>query len=211
MASEKLQPAVFMMKKEPSQVRSRASVEAMVEACARILEERGYAGLTTNAVAEVSGVSIGSLYEYFPGKEAIVARLAEAMVAETVSLLRHRLALTDNRNDLREAMRHFLGALYGLMCRHRRLLRVLVFQVPYLHRLPATRELQRELQSVLQDGLHKTREQYDIGVSPTTLYLMSTSAAGTLIHLVLMTPEGLHQELALDGLVDKLADWLMSG
>ena len=211
MATENWQHYDFSMKKEPRQARSRASVQAMVEACARILEERGYAGLTTNAVAEVAGVSIGSVYEFFPGKEAIVARLTEAMLAETTSLLRQRLALTDYRNDLREAMRHFLGALHSLMRRYRRLLRVLVFQVPYLHQLPATRELQRELQSVLQDGLRKTQEQYAVEVSPTTLYLMSTSAGGTLMHLVLMAPVGLDQAPVLNGLADKLAGWLMSG
>ncbi|MEE2869289.1 MAG: helix-turn-helix domain-containing protein, partial [Pseudomonadota bacterium] len=96
------------MKKEPRQARSRASVEAMLQASARILERRGYAGLSTNAVAEVAGVSIGSVYEYFPGKEAIVARLAESLLAETTDLLQGRLAMTDQRSELNVAMRHFL-------------------------------------------------------------------------------------------------------
>ncbi|EKF73531.1 TetR family transcriptional regulator [Alcanivorax hongdengensis A-11-3] len=182
---------------------------AMVGACARILEERGYAGLSTNAIAEVAGVSIGSLYEYFPGKEAIVARLAEELLAETTAMLHQRLALTDNRNDLPVAMRHFLGALYSLMHKHRRLLRVLVFQVPYMQQLPATRQLQQELQQVLQTGLQKTRQHYQQTVAPTTLYLMATSTAGTLLHLVLMAPARMEHGPVLDALAQRLATWVL--
>ena len=51
------------MRKEPSQARSRATVEAIIEAGARVLGDHGWAGFTTNAVAVVAGISIGSLYQ----------------------------------------------------------------------------------------------------------------------------------------------------
>ena len=188
------------MKKEPKQARSKASVAAMVEACARILERHGYAGLSTNAIAQVAGVSIGSVYEYFPGKEAVVARLSEALLAETTSLLHDRLDLTSSRNDLPVAMRHFLGALYSLMRRQRN-----------LHQLPATRQLQKDLQQVLESGLQKTRQHYQMTVHPHTLYLMATSTAGSLLHLVLMAPAGLDHEAILDTLATKLSEWLIAG
>lgn len=52
-------------------------MRAIVEAAARILEERGLGGFTTNAVADRAGVSIGSLYQYFPGKDALIGALIE--------------------------------------------------------------------------------------------------------------------------------------
>lgn len=52
-------------------------MEAIIEAAAHILEERGPEGFNTNAVAQRAGVSIGSLYQYFPSKEALVAELSE--------------------------------------------------------------------------------------------------------------------------------------
>ena len=201
----------FTVKKEPRQARSKASVQAMVQACARILERRGYAGLSTNAIADVAGVSIGSVYEYFPGKDAIVARLVQDMVAEVRAMLEGRLALTDSRNDLNSAMRYFLGAIYRLMRKHRGLLRVLVFQVPYLHQLPATRQLEIELQQVLMAGLDYTREQYALNAQPHTLYLMTTSVAGTLMHLVLVAPPAMEPEGILDALAEKMTAWLIEG
>jgi AcrR family transcriptional regulator len=60
------------MRKSPQQARSRATIDAILDAAAHILGERGWTGLTTNAVAEVAGTSIGSLYQYFPDKLALI-------------------------------------------------------------------------------------------------------------------------------------------
>ncbi|MCA9583424.1 MAG: TetR/AcrR family transcriptional regulator, partial [Myxococcales bacterium] len=61
----------------PRQSRSRALVDAIVEATTRVLPDRGLDQTTTNQIAEVAGVSIGSLYQYFPNKDAILAHLIE--------------------------------------------------------------------------------------------------------------------------------------
>jgi AcrR family transcriptional regulator len=63
-------------RRSPRQARSRATWEAIVEAAAQILERQGPAALNTNAVAERADVSIGTLYQYFPDKHAILAAAA---------------------------------------------------------------------------------------------------------------------------------------
>src|SRR5687767_7904108 len=57
---------------DPRHSRARATVDAIIVAAARILADHGYAGLTTNKVAQRAGVSVGSLYQYFPSKESIL-------------------------------------------------------------------------------------------------------------------------------------------
>lgn len=64
-------------RKLPRQARSRALVDAILDAAAHILAERGREALNTNIVAEKAGVSIGSLYQYFPNREAIIAAVAD--------------------------------------------------------------------------------------------------------------------------------------
>jgi AcrR family transcriptional regulator len=69
-------------RRAPSQARSKATVEAILEAAARIIRREGEAALTTNRIAEVAGVGVGSLYGYFPDKAAIQLALARRMLAE---------------------------------------------------------------------------------------------------------------------------------
>jgi AcrR family transcriptional regulator len=62
-------------RKQPRQRRSADTVAVILEAAARILDEHGFVRFNTNAVAERAGVSIGSLYQYFPSKQALLAAL----------------------------------------------------------------------------------------------------------------------------------------
>ena len=82
-------------RKQPSQGRSRFTLRQIVEAAARVFEERGYAGTTTNRIAERAGVSIGSLYQYFPNKESILVVLLEQHtqeVADAVEAFKRELS-----------------------------------------------------------------------------------------------------------------------
>lgn len=73
--------------RKPKQGRSKATVAAILEAGARILAERGWAGFNTNVIAERAGVSIGSLYEYFPNKQALIDEIAANHIAQGEALL----------------------------------------------------------------------------------------------------------------------------
>lgn len=72
MAARRLKP-----RREPSQERARETVRAILEAAAQVFERYGYAAGTTNRIAERAGISIGSLYQYFPSKDAILVALTE--------------------------------------------------------------------------------------------------------------------------------------
>jgi AcrR family transcriptional regulator len=76
------------MRKEPQQARSRATTEAILQAAAHILGHRGWEGLTTNGVAEMAGVSIGSLYQYFPHKLALVEAVRRRHFDDVLTILR---------------------------------------------------------------------------------------------------------------------------
>lgn len=79
-------------RKQASQERSRATVDALVEATARILVKEGFDKASTNRIAEVAGVSVGSLYQYFPSKEALVAAVIERHQQEIMDTVRGELA-----------------------------------------------------------------------------------------------------------------------
>jgi len=68
-------------RRRPRQARSRATYDSILEAAAQVLARDGAAALTTNRVAERAGVSIGTLYQYFPDKAAIVLAAARRELA----------------------------------------------------------------------------------------------------------------------------------
>jgi AcrR family transcriptional regulator len=72
-------------RKRPLQERSRATFAAILEAAARVFVDEGLERATTNRIAEVASVSIGSLYQYFPNKDALVATLLERHLAQAVA------------------------------------------------------------------------------------------------------------------------------
>ena len=74
-------------RKLPQQERSRITVEAILEATAHILTEQGYDKTNTNLIAERAGVSIGSLYQYFPNKKSLIVALREQHSQEIAELL----------------------------------------------------------------------------------------------------------------------------
>ncbi|MFZ5495839.1 MAG: TetR/AcrR family transcriptional regulator [Verrucomicrobiota bacterium] len=98
-------------RKTPAQHRSRETVDVILTAAARIFAEHGWAGANTNRIAEAAGVSVGSLYQYYPGKLALLAALKERWVA---GLLQQLAAALDAPGDsvtrgLRRAIRTTLA------------------------------------------------------------------------------------------------------
>jgi AcrR family transcriptional regulator len=80
--------ALTKMRKAPRQARSRATVEAILDAGAQLLGRHGWAKFTTNEVAETAGASIGTLYQYFPNKFALIDAITRRHFDEVLAVLR---------------------------------------------------------------------------------------------------------------------------
>src|SRR5690349_12670899 len=79
-------------RKHASQKRSHATIDALIEATARILVRDGFDKASTNRIACEAGVSVGSLYQYYPGKEALVAAVIERHNRDLMKLVREAVA-----------------------------------------------------------------------------------------------------------------------
>lgn len=91
-------------RRKPSQGRSENTVEAILDGAAHILERLGIDGYTTNAIATRAGVSIGSLYQYFPTKDAVTVALIERELGGLVQEATQALRYGDARTALRQAI-----------------------------------------------------------------------------------------------------------
>lgn len=116
-------------RKTASQSRSRATVEALLDATARILVREGYDGVSTNRIAAVAGVSIGSLYQYFPNKEALVVALLTRHNRDMLSLLNSAMARIAGM-DLESGVFELVDAMISAHRVHPELHRIFAEQVP---------------------------------------------------------------------------------
>ena len=180
----------FTVRKRPTQVRAQATFDALVESCARLLPELGYEGLTTNAVAERAGVGIGSLYEYFPGKDAIIALVVEQLVERVLTRLGRELdTILDTRPD--DAVERWIARVHDIMQTERALISVLMQQVPYTRQLASLRNLPATLlafseRARLAAGIHMQRPA-------ASLLLINNLVSTTIMQLVLDPPGGISQ------------------
>ncbi|WP_343726251.1 helix-turn-helix domain-containing protein [Herbaspirillum huttiense] len=94
-------PAVLSIRKAPRQRRSAHTVEAILEAAALVLEEGGLEGFNTNAVARRAGASIGTLYQYFPSKDALTLALLQREEGKYREAATAAAALPDWRGAVR--------------------------------------------------------------------------------------------------------------
>ncbi len=105
-------PRRLSPRKAPTQDRARETVETILEAAVDLLSSRGYARTSTNHIARRAGVSVGSFYQYFPNKDAILAALlARHLVAVDSAVTECLPSLRDARVQLREAIRFLLESL----------------------------------------------------------------------------------------------------
>ncbi len=82
------------LRRKPVQQRSTKRVEQMLEACAALIEEVGYDGVTTTLIAERAGVAVGSLYQFFPDKRAVVRELTRRNMDRFLRLVSERYETT---------------------------------------------------------------------------------------------------------------------
>jgi AcrR family transcriptional regulator len=196
-------------RKQPSQGRSRFTVQQIVEAAARVFEERGYTGATTNHIAERAGVSIGSLYQYFPNKEAILAVLLERHFEEGVQALEAvRRHLAEEPHDLAGVVQHFVEDMVELHARNPRLHHVLFDEAPRPpHLVAKLRAIEKEAVESTEAALRASPE-VRVDDYQTAAYLV-VQAVETLVHgFVVASPDEVSSERYAAELVRMLVRYL---
>lgn len=196
-------PLDLKQKKQPRQTRAKLMVESLLDSTARILVADGYAALTTNHVAETAGVSIGSIYEYFPNKQSLVAatlaRAIREIVGEVSQSLRTALALD---GQPRAGIDHWMRAMMGALETRGDLLRVALREVPFLWSIPELRDLSRTLQHISQEGRHKSEGVIRFDDPEASTYLITSMVWAAILQTVLYRPAHLSRERLTNTLVE---------
>ena len=183
-----------------AQRRSRATVDALLEATARILIKEGYDKASTNHVAEVAGVSVGSLYQYFPSKEALVAALIDRHNQEVTQAIEVEVAEAMEL-PLEPAVRKLVEV---AMRAHRidpKLHRVLTEQIPRVGRIEKVETFSRRNHALFAAFLERHRDH----IRPVDLALAAficVTSIETLTHTAVLHHKMVSAE-AMEALIDE--------
>lgn len=164
-------------RKVPGQARSAATVEAILEATARILQDDGIDALNTNAIAHLAGVSIGTLYQYFADKKSILIALARRELDFTRRTTIAAMTGTDARpfeDTIRDAVRTLVKGFGG-----RQRARKLLIEALVAHGLAG--ELTRPVDDAMQAIVaQQTRTRGGGAMAPVEVYVMTRALIGAI-------------------------------
>ena len=161
-------------RKSASQQRSRATVQALLDATARVLTKEGYDRASTNRIAATAGVSVGSLYQYFPNKEALVAALVARHNREMLDLLREALKEVASL-DLATATAKLVRAAVDAHRVDPALHRVFDEQVPRMGQLAKIEALQGETFQLVRSYLEERRDEISVRDLDSTASILVTT------------------------------------
>ncbi|WP_165965872.1 TetR/AcrR family transcriptional regulator [Actinomadura sp. 7K534] len=176
-------------------------MERILEAATRVLSDRGYDGASTNRIAKAAGISNGSLYQYFPNKDAIVIAVLDRFADRLADRLGAEIEAT-MRLPWQEAGRALLDVQIRLFEENADLLRIIVEQIPRLGPFDKLAALQRRLTDLVRVYLLVNRAEFrdDLDVE-ATVWILAETVGLLSIKYVLDRPPIPH-----DRMVDELAD-----
>jgi AcrR family transcriptional regulator len=182
-------PAALSHRRKPVQQRAQATVDATLDAAVRILQRGGIAAITTNRIAETAGVSIGSVYQYFPNKHAVFLALHQRHIAQVDHIMRQHLS----RPDL-ETLDDLIGSMIdGMIAAHEvnpELFELLQTEVP--HHADGSADFAVRLQEDFRAALAPHDKTSGIKTRPSTRSFFVATMVDALSHaIVLRRPRGL--------------------
>src|SRR5271168_3997289 len=152
--------ASISSRKQPKQARSTELVAAILEAAVQVLAKEGAQRFTTARVAEKAGVSVGSLYQYFPNKAAILFRLQSDEWRQTTELL--RVILEDVQRPPLERLRTLVHAFLRSECDEAAMRVALNDAAPLYRDAPEARQARasgdRKVQAFMREALPEASE-----------------------------------------------------
>jgi AcrR family transcriptional regulator len=185
-------------RKLPQQERSRVTVEAILEATTHILMVEGYEKANTNRIAERAGISIGSLYQYFPNKESLMAALMEQHSNEIAALVESQL-----QNLFHEPLPITIPALIkAVIAAHAinpRLHQVLNEEIPRSERLQKMQNAEERITELVRSYLARwstSPQDLEMKVFILTRTVESLCHAATIEHPYLVSDSRFEQEVS---------------
>ena len=194
-------------RKQPKQERARETVATILTATARILVRDGFEGASTNRIADEAGVSVGSLYQYFPSKEALIKALLERHIRDMYAVLEREMSRLLSL-PLRQAVRALVDLMISAHAVEPKLHRVFAEEVPRVGPLERIAEVERRFEKLTQSVLARLADRLRPRNLEIAAFVVVQSVEALTHAAVLYHPEKLANEEFVDEVVELVARYL---
>jgi AcrR family transcriptional regulator len=192
-------------RRAPSQKRAADTVGILLDATELVLAERGFVATTTNMIADRAGVSIGSLYHYFPGKEALVEAVVHRMWTREVSALEGKNGLLLGDAPLEDVVRELVEAVVALVATQRAVYMRWYGEAPHLGQLEVGLGMANQAVSLVRTALERRAH----AVRPQNLEFAADLAVKTVLAVTRTAARDYEKELASGELARELTTMLV--
>lgn len=183
----------YNRRKKPKQQRAVTTAEAIVQATEQVIISEGFQNATTNRIAEVAGVSVGSLYQYFPNKQAIVTALIEETVSKAAITVRNRLReLMDE--PLESALREIMALLLEMYKENDFVLFRILEQVPELKQYTKSLAVENYTHSTNLAFLEQHGSELKVSDLRTALLLIERATISNIEFFIAQNPTDITEE-----------------
>lgn len=197
----------MVTRRKPSQERSRQAVEALLEATAQVIAERGLAQTTTNHIAARAGVSVGSLYQYFANKDELLEALFDKLLADLGHAVDRGLPLLLDA-DLNTMVRGLLQAGFTFLGRNEKLYLELARNWDQQSSQQVLRSLERHMQEVFRLYVLRHYRELRIDDLQVAVFVMTNSTVFTIMRYLSLPQPPCGRDQLLEELTAMAAGYL---
>jgi AcrR family transcriptional regulator len=196
-------------RKEPRQARAQATVHAILEATVQVLDREGLEAATTTRVAEVAGVSVGSLYQYFSHRDAILNALQDREFERTLRLLQDVLANANLAKNPRETVSAVVQGLASLYRASPGLHRVLAIEGLRVAKAGRVHDFDSRVLAIVRHFLAATDAPIRRKNVDAAAFVTLQAVRATMLAHLLERPPGIDEPAIVDELVDLVLRYLV--
>jgi AcrR family transcriptional regulator len=193
-------------RRKPTQIRARLTVDAILDAVVRLLKREGHKAITTNRIADVAGVSIGSVYQYFPNKRAIFIALHERHLNEIDRMVQSKL-VEHAASPLDVLIRAMVDGMIEAHAPDPELYQMLQTEVP--HRAGGAPEFTSRLEGVFRLALSSHQNEITTTATLDAQVFIVANMVDALSHSALLRrPRSLSLPKAKEAVTNAILAWL---
>jgi len=196
------------VRKMPSQKRSAETLGYILEAGTRIIDEAGFEGVSTTGVAKLAGVSVGTLYQYFPNKEALVAAIIESCARGEIEMVEQAI-FANIEKPFPTICREAIKIMFAYHAKHPNRQLVVAKEIMRIGREDIVHDYELQVVTLVEQFLSANRDKIAIKNTETAAFIIVYNLENIFRTISMVRPEYFTDEEFIEETITSVMRYIM--